>query len=114
LFQGSFVLGAYATVTGADGETTEHYLGHYSVLSRWNVINCANCLTHLEVIAHFPLSSALAAAVDRTEYRLEVQHRGADFLPSTGIPLNVVSRIDRRTELPAVPTKLSYKLEVRD
>jgi len=114
LFQGSFVLGAYATVTGADGETTEHYLGHYSVLSRWNVINCANCLTHLEVIAHFPLSSALAAAVDRTEYRLEVQHRAAYFLPSTGIPLNAVSWIDRRTELPAVPTKLSYKLEVRD
>jgi tyrosinase len=114
LFQGSFVLSAYATVTGADGETTEQYLGHYSVLSRWNVINCANCLTHLEVIAHFPLPSTLASTADQAAYRLEIQHRGVDFLPAISMPLNAVSRIDNRTEAPAIPTKLSYKLEVRD
>jgi tyrosinase len=34
LFQGSFVLRAYATVTGVDGEPQEYYLGHQSVLNR--------------------------------------------------------------------------------
>ena len=91
LFQGSFVLSAYATVKHANGETTEYYLGHHSVLSRRNVVKCANCLTHLEVIAHFPLSSMPADAVDQAEYRLEIQHRG-----------------------PELPVDLSYTLEVED
>jgi len=91
LFQGSFVLSAYATVKRASGETTEYYLGHHSVLSRRNVVKCANCLTHLEVITHFPLSSMPADAVDQAEFRLEIQHRG-----------------------PELPAALSYTLEVED
>ncbi|WP_019501743.1 tyrosinase family protein [Pseudanabaena sp. PCC 6802] len=91
LFQGSFVLRAYATVQNEKGESTEYYLGHHSVLSRRNVIRCANCLTHLEVIAHFPLGNMPAEAVERAKFRLEIQHRGAEL-----------------------PAKLNYTLEVND
>ena len=91
LFQGSFVLRAYAKVKDANGEITGYYLGHYSVLSRRNVVMCANCLTHLEVIAHFPLSTVPADAVDQAEYRVEIQHRGSEL-----------------------PAKFSYTVEVSD
>ncbi len=76
LFQGSFVLRAYATVKNKKGKPTIYPLGHHAVLSRRNVIQCANCLTHLEVIAHFPLSSIPADAIDRAQYHVEIQHRG--------------------------------------
>ena len=52
---------------------------------------CANCLTHLEVIAHFPLSTMPADAVDQAEYRVEIQHRG-----------------------PRLPAKFSYTFKVSD
>jgi tyrosinase len=54
--QGSFVLSAYAEVIGADGQPYRHDLGHSAVLSRFNVVKCANCLTHADVMAHFPLN----------------------------------------------------------
>ncbi len=91
LFQGSFVLSAYATVQDGKGRSTEYCLGHHSVLSRRNVVKCANCLTHLEVIAHFPLSSMPADLVDQAHYRLKIQHRG-----------------------PELPGKLNYQLMVQD
>lgn len=70
MFQGSFVLHAYAE---ADGQ--EVYLGHYPVLSRRNVVRCKNCLTHMEVVAHFPLSYGLSS-VDESNVRIEIDHRG--------------------------------------
>ena len=78
LFQGSFILKAYATV-----KDKEYYLGHYSVLSRRNVVRCANCLTHLEVQAHFPLSNVPADAVDRdlVKYHFKIHHRGPQLHP---------------------------------
>jgi tyrosinase len=76
VFQGSFVLYAYAEVVNNEGKSSTYYLGHHSVLSRRNLIKCANCLTHLEVIAHFPLSSIPADLVDGARYYVTVQHRG--------------------------------------
>jgi tyrosinase len=75
-FQGSFVLAATATVKQTRGKTKKYYLGHHSVLSRWNVKSCANCLTHLEVIAHFPLTGMPEKEVDDATFSVEVQHRG--------------------------------------
>jgi tyrosinase len=74
-FQGSFVVRAFATVVAADGSSTSHYLGHHSVLSRFNVVNCANCLTHMEVVAHFPLHSLRSDDVDGARFHVEIQHR---------------------------------------
>lgn len=90
LFQGSFVLRAYAKVAG---EPEEIYLGHQSILSRRNVIHCANCLTHQEVVVHFSLRNLLAEHVDsdNVEYRLNIHHRG-----------------------PALHTDLRYRFEVID
>jgi tyrosinase len=74
-YQGSFVLAAYATVTGADGKVTTRYLGHNSVLSRYNVVRCANCLTHVEVMAHFPLQALSEGEAATATYHVELQHR---------------------------------------
>ncbi len=77
LFQGSFVLSAFATVTDAAGVPTVHFLGHHSVLSRWSVIKCANCRTHLEVIAHFSLAGLTDEQIKNATFSMRVQHRGA-------------------------------------
>ncbi|WP_437592471.1 tyrosinase family protein [Sorangium sp. So ce1000] len=77
LFQGSFLLTAHATVTDAGGKTKEYYLGYHSVLSRYSVSNCANCRTHLEVIAHFPLKNMPEDEVDRAIFTVKVHHRGS-------------------------------------
>ncbi|MCF0074352.1 tyrosinase family protein [Dyadobacter sp. CY261] len=48
--RGSFMVSAYMTYEGQ-----KLHLGTEAVLSRWNVQYCANCQTHLEVKAFFPL-----------------------------------------------------------
>lgn len=87
LFQGSIILKAYA-------ETMDevYYLGHYSVLSRRNVIKCANCLTHLEVQAYFPLSNVPADAVDRglVDYHFSIHHRGPQLHPDLMYEFEIV------------------------
>ncbi|WP_392531681.1 tyrosinase family protein [Nostoc sp. C117] len=110
LFQGSFVVEAYAIVKNAKGESTKHYIGHHSVLSRWNVIKCANCLTHLEVIAHFPLSAIPKEAVGNGEYHLEFKHRElAEYhLESQH------RRLQFQSSGVKLPAKLSYQLDVKD
>ena len=50
LINGSFVLTAYATIKGE-----RYFIGTESVLSRWKVVACRNCMTHLEVTAIFSL-----------------------------------------------------------
>lgn len=75
LFQGSFVLTAIATITAPDGTTSDRIVGHHSVFSRYNVVACANCLTHLEVVAHFPLRAFTDDEVDRSRFRVQITHR---------------------------------------
>lgn len=48
--QGSFVIEVYANVAGE-----RVLVGYESVLSRWNVMRCSNCQTHLEVKTAFGL-----------------------------------------------------------
>lgn len=103
LFKGSFVLRAYATVTGADGDVKEYYLGHHSVLNRRNSIRCANCLTHLEVVASFPLVRIPVNEVDNATFRVGIQHR------RTGIP----TASGERTPA-TLPAGLNIRLNVMD
>jgi tyrosinase len=77
LFEGSFVIRAFATIKDDRGGTKRYYLGDHAVLSRRNVVKCANCLTHLEVIAHFPLRAIPEDLVDKAEYSITIQHRGS-------------------------------------
>jgi tyrosinase len=67
---GSFVITAYATV---DGE--EHYIGHHSVLSRWNVLGCENCRAHLRTEAYFNLDKVAEKSTDLSNYRIEITGR---------------------------------------
>lgn len=71
LFNGSFVINAYATI---DGE--RRFLGHQSVLSRWNVKYCKNCQTHIGVEAFFDLSGLTESDLSKAEFSIEIQHRG--------------------------------------
>jgi tyrosinase len=75
LFQGSFVVSAFATIH-ENGKSTTRFLGHHSVLSRWSVINCANCRTHLEVIAQFSLATLTDDEVKNATFTVKLQHRG--------------------------------------
>jgi len=91
-FQGSFVVKAYTTFPNEKGESEVYYLGHYSVLSRWNVIKCANCLTHLEVIAHFPLpknfSSMLSKQNNNPKFEVRAQSRA---IPQSQIAAGILN-----------------------
>lgn len=76
LFAGSFVVMAYAKVKG---EEKEYFLGANSVLSRWNVVHCANCQTHLEVESYFDLSDLTDEEIEDATFRVEVKHRMDGF-----------------------------------
>jgi tyrosinase len=67
---GSFVITAYATVDGK-----EHYIGHHSVLSRWNVLGCENCRAHLRTEAYFNLDKLAEKSGDLSNYRIEIVGR---------------------------------------
>jgi tyrosinase len=116
LFQGSFVIRAFAAVKDASGASKEHYLGHYSVLSRRNVVRCANCLTHLEVVAHFPLGALPADSVDGARFRIEVQYRGSGVPSEPATPLSAgeLSAAAPRSVAGALPARFKADLEVRD
>ncbi|AOL08436.1 tyrosinase [Burkholderia contaminans FFH2055] len=67
---GSFLVSAYVNV---DGE--RQLLGTEAVLSRWSVQSCANCQTHLEVKAFFPLNHFAESAVQDAQYDVEIHTR---------------------------------------
>ena len=90
LFSGSFLLGAFAKVERVDQEPEEYYLGNYSVLSRWNVSLCANCQTHLEVIAHFDLSIMPEDDVSSAQFRLEIKHRQTELPKEFKFELSII------------------------
>lgn len=105
LFQGSFVIRAYADVKNADGTLKTVYLGHESVLSRRNVVKCANCLTHLEVQAYFSLNALTEQQVAHATFRVEVQHRGR------GIPQ---AQAPNTQSFAALPKKFTFDTAVVD
>jgi tyrosinase len=89
LFQGSFVIRAFATVKNDKGESIRYYLGHHSVLNRRNAVTCANCLTHLEVVAHFSLHAMPEDAVGKAEYSITIQQRGAKTPPKLSYHIQI-------------------------
>ena len=72
--RGSFLISAFARVGGK-----RVHLGTHGVLSRWSVQGCANCQTHLEVKAHFPVDS-----LDVDESKIEVEIRTRDGVLAAG------------------------------
>jgi tyrosinase len=65
--RGSFLIAAYAR-QGGERVT----VGVEGVLSRWSVQGCANCQTHLEVKAFFPVHPDVAAAGGDEQYEIEI------------------------------------------
>ncbi|WP_232443686.1 tyrosinase family protein [Burkholderia ubonensis] len=72
--RGSFLVAAYVVLDGK-----RHLLGTEAVLSRWSVQYCANCQTHLEVKAFFPLHHFTEASVKDASYEVEVHTRDDVF-----------------------------------
>jgi tyrosinase len=116
LFEGSFVIRAFAKIKGERGKTKKYYLGDYAVLSRRNVIKCANCLTHLEVIAHFPLRGIPQDLADKAEYSIAIQHRES-LKAARMAPLVAIGGTAAAAAVvlkAALPAKLKYQIQVRD
>jgi tyrosinase len=68
--RGSFLISAFAVV---DGE--RQLLGTEAVLSRWDVMGCANCQTHLQAQAAFSLAPLNTRSVAPGDIQVEVQTR---------------------------------------
>jgi len=88
---GSFIISAHANYKGE-----QMLLGYHSVLSRWSVMGCANCQTHLEVKAFFDLDFMEEADLQAADFRIEI----------TG-------RKHSAPALSALVEKNQYRLEVR-
>jgi tyrosinase len=77
--RGSFLVSAFAVIDGR-----KHHLGTEAVLSRWSVQGCANCQTHLEVKASFPLHELREDLASGAAFEVEIRTRdgvlGADLL----------------------------------
>ena len=67
--RGSFLITAIADVEGE-----EQVIGTEAVLSRWHVEGCANCQTHLQAGATFPLHG-LGKEIDESALHVEVRTR---------------------------------------
>lgn len=85
LFKGSFVIAAFADVGGK-----EVFLGQHSVLSRWNVSTCVNCLRHLEVHTHFDLDALSPADIEKAKFSIKIQHRDRQLPQALNFKLEVV------------------------
>jgi tyrosinase len=76
--RGSWMVSAIAHITRPDGSHDDRYLGHHSVLSRWNVEGCQNCQTHLDVVSRFSLSMLTDDEIERATFSAQVSHRGLE------------------------------------
>jgi len=85
VFTGSFLVVAYAEI---DGE--KRHVGTHSVLSRWSVKQCANCLNHLEVEASFSLEELSDEEIERATFSVDFVHRGGGHAHLVGYKLEVV------------------------
>jgi tyrosinase len=127
LFEGSFVIRAFAKIKDAQGEETEYYLGDHAVLSRRNVVNCTNCLNHLEIIAHFSLHTIPEDLAGMAEYFITIQHRGSTkhlkIDGETGLPEKLSLTSQPKAKLPEklgdtsqprheLPEKLRYTIQL--
>ena len=79
--RGSFVISAFATVDGQ-----RQLIGTEAILSRWNVVLCANCQTHLEVQTFFSLPTGLAdrvSALQESDIDVEIHTRKTSESPTS-------------------------------
>ena len=112
-YRGSFLISLFGP-----GDDSPVHLGTRAVLSRWNVENCANCQTHLEVRAFFAVPTAgtglMAAATeevlaDASSYQVVIQDRdGVKTPPATYRDGVALSAVDAETA-----QKPLYRLEIR-
>lgn len=70
---GSFIIEVYANIDGK-----KVLVGYDSILSRWNVMRCVNCQTHLEVKSSFSLRSFKSADVDNAKMEVRIRKRTQD------------------------------------
>ncbi|BFU90387.1 MAG: pigment biosynthesis-related tyrosinase [Nitrospira sp.] len=75
---GSFVIAAFANVNGK-----RELIGAKSILSRWKVQGCANCLTHLEARAHFPVKRSVVAELPPEKVQIEIRTRNREPISET-------------------------------
>lgn len=69
--RGSFIILAYADIDGK-----EIFIGSHSVLSRWNVANCENCQSSLDIEAFFNLNDKLTdEQISKAKFRAEIKGR---------------------------------------
>jgi tyrosinase len=83
--RGSFLVSAYVAIAGK-----KLPIGTEAVLSRWNVQGCANCQTHLETKAFFPLPRFAEESIAKPEVEVKVRTRDG-FLDRPG-PLDLVGK----------------------
>ncbi|CRY45518.1 pigment biosynthesis-related tyrosinase [Burkholderia pseudomallei] len=62
-------------------------------------MHCANCLTHLDVVAHFPLSAMPADDVPKAEFRVKIIHRGGGVPSASKAAIGVVSGLQPNFEV---------------
>jgi len=79
--RGSFLISAFGEV---DGKV--QHLGTEAILSRWSVQGCANCQTHLEVRAAFPLHGIPRAGLPQAKVGILVHGRDGVFFDSSPRP----------------------------
>jgi tyrosinase len=88
--RGSFVIAAWAQKhpKGREDKPCREMVSCFPVLSRWNVADCANCQSHLDIKAHLPLHGI--TDLDKTTVTARVHTR---FDPvGTEVTSHVVSR----------------------
>lgn len=92
---GSFVIAAFANVNGK-----RELIGAKSILSRWKVQGCANCLTHLEARAHFPVKRSVVAELSPEKVQVEIRTRNRepkpDAAPSSTTPFAMFTEAKKR------------------
>jgi tyrosinase len=88
-FKGSFTVTAQAVIDDEDATVPLRHLGHQSVLSRWNVEGCANCQTHLDVVARFPLTMLSEEEVSLAMFSARILHRSEEMPQGVKLRLSV-------------------------
>lgn len=93
--KGSFVISAFANINGE-----RHFVGAEAVLSRWNVNQCANCQTHLEVKAFCDLPFVPEKSADGgTTERLNLMSNIVENLTVDNIDIEIQTRELEKTGL---------------
>ena len=96
--KGSFVVAAYWL--GAGGK--KQLIGVKAVLNRWDSGFCANCQTHLEVKAAFPVPEALASLVEASGSKNGAEH----------FAIEIIGRDHNSAQLAALTQKKQHRVEL--